>query len=375
MLLTGGALLTRSFSAMMAADRGYDPRGLLTARLTFPHESAGQQQTQRLELLIDRLRSLPGVRAAAFGNGLPLLSGGANFGRDIPSPADPSKKLHVAATWRAISPDYLRVLRSRITRGRSLLPTDTEDTVRVVVVNETFAAQYLGPRPIGLRLQLGLSAGHEWEVVGVVDDLRSGPLGEVVKPEFFVSTRQAPNSLAFDPVLVVRTDRDPDGQATFLRDIVREAAPGAALDSIMSMDDRLRRSLGRPRAYAFVFATIAVLAVAIAAAGVFGLLSYTTALRTREIGIRLAIGAAPRQAANLVLTQALRLILLGVFTGTVVTFGIAELMSHFIYGITPRDVVSFLIAPVALGMVGLLAAALPARHAARLDPTEVLRAQ
>lgn len=374
MLLTGGALLTRSFSAMVAADRGYDPGGLLTARLTFPHEFSGQQRTQRLELLVERLRGLPGVRAAAFGNGLPLLSGGANFGRNIPSPADASKTLHVAATWRAISPDYLPVLRSRVTRGRSLLPTDTEDTLRVVVVNETFAAQYLGPQPIGLRLQLGLSAGLDWEVVGVVDDVRSGPLSEAVRPEFFVSTRQAPDSLAFDPVLVVRTDRDPDGQATFLRDIVHEAAPGAALDSIMSMDDRLRRSLGRPRAYALVFTTIAVLAVAIAAAGVFGLLSYTTALRTREIGVRLAIGAAPRQVASLIVSQALRLILLGVFTGTAVTFGVAELMSHFIYGIAPRDVVSFLIAPVALGVVGLLAAALPARHAARLDPTEVLRA-
>lgn len=376
MLLTGGALLTRSFSAMVAADRGYDSRGLLTARLTFPHESSsGPQQTQRLELLIERLRGLPGVRAAAFGNSLPLLSGGVNFGRNIPSPVDASKKLHVAATRRAISPDYLTVLRSRITRGRSLLPTDTEDTVRVVVVNETFASQYLGPQPIGLRLQLGPSAGLDWEVVGVVDDLRSGPLSEVVRPEFFISTRQEPDSLAFDPVMVVvRTDRDPDGQASFLRDIVREAAPGAALDSIMSMDDRLRRSLGRPRAYALVFTTIAALAVAIAAAGVFGLLSYTTALRTREIGVRLAIGAAPRQVASLIVSQALRLILLGVFTGTAVTFGVAELMSHFIYGIAPRDVVSFLIAPVALGIVGLLAAALPARHAARLDPTEVLRA-
>ncbi|MDO8678844.1 MAG: ABC transporter permease [Acidobacteriota bacterium] len=374
-LLIGGALLARSFAKMIAADRGYDPTNVLTARLTLPHDLPGPQRVQFLERLQERLRSQSEVREVAFGNGLPLLSGGTNFGRDIPSPTDASVILHVAATSRAVSPEYLSTLRSRIVQGRTLQLTDTVDTPRVMVVNRSFASQYLGPDPIGLRLQLGFSEGTEWEVVGVTDDLRPGPLTEPIGPEFFVSTRQRPNSIAFDPVLLVRTADDPANHAAALRDFAREIDPAAAIDSIMTMDERLQRSLGRPRAYALVLGGLAALSLAICAVGVFGLLSYTTALRTAEIGLRVAVGAAPGQIAGLIIRQALRLVAIGLAIGLTVTVLLAESMSRFVYGIATRDFVSFAVAPLAVGALGLIAAAWPARSAARLDPLRALRAR
>lgn len=374
-LLIGGALLARSFTKMIAADRGYDPANVLTARLTLPQDLPGPERAQFLERLQERLRSLSGVRQVAFGNGLPLLGGGANFGRDIPSPSDPSATLHVAATWRAVSPEYLGTLRSRIVQGRPLQLTDTVDTPRVMIVNRTFASQYLGPNPIGLRLRLGLSAGEEWEVVGVTDDLRPGALTEPIGPEFFISTLQAPNSIAFDPVLLIRTDDDPTKHARALRDFAGEINPAAAIDSIMTMDERLRTSLGRPRAYALVLGALAALSLAICAVGVFGLLSYTTALRTPEIGVRVAVGAAPGQIASLIIRQALGLVAIGLAIGLTITLLLAESMSRFVYGVTTRDFPSFAIAPLAVGALGLIAAAWPARSAARLDPLRALRAK
>lgn len=374
-LLIGGALLARSFAKMIAADRGYDSSNVLTARLTLPHEWPGPRRVEFLETLQERLRSRSEVRQVAFGNGLPLLGGGTNFGRNIPSPKDASLSLNVAATWRAVSPEYLTTLRSRIVQGRALQLTDTVDTPPVMVVNQSFASQYLGPDPIGLRLQLGFSEGAEWEVVGVTDDLRPGPLTGPVGPEFFVSTRQTPNSIAFDPVLLMRTADDPANHVGALRDFAREIDQAAAIDSLMTMDERLRSSLGQPRAYALVLGGLAALSLAICAVGVFGLLSYTTALRTAEIGLRVAVGAAPGQIAGLIIRQALWLIAIGLAIGLTVTVLLAESMSRFVYGVATRDLISFAVAPLAVVALGLVAAAWPALSASRLDPLRALRAR
>lgn len=372
-LLIGGALLVRSVVNMIAADRGYDPSHVLTARLTLPESWSGPQRVQLLESIQERLRWVPNVSHVAFGNGLPLLAAGANFGRDIPSPDDASVVLHVAATWRTVSPEYFAVLRSRIVQGRPLFVTDTVDTPRVMVVNRSFAAQYLGAQPIGLRLRLGLSAGTEWEVVGVVDDLQSGPLAQPTGPEFFISSRQSPDSLAFDPVVLVRTADDPSHHAAILRDVVRELSPPAAIDSVLTLEERLRGSLGRPRAYALVLGVLAALSLTVCTVGVFGLLSYTTELRASEIGVRVAVGATPPQIAGLVVAQALRLVAAGLTIGLTLAVLLSESMSRLVYGITTRDLLSFALAPFLLGTLALLAAVRPARSAAALDPIRCLR--
>ena len=140
-LLVGGALLARSFTAMVHADRGYEPGNLLTARLTFPHAENDQRRGQTLEALRERLRSIPDGRHAAFGNGLPLVNSGNVFGRIVPSPRDPAVKLQLAATWRVVSPEYLEALQLRTVSGRSLASTDTATSPGVIVVNRSFAGE------------------------------------------------------------------------------------------------------------------------------------------------------------------------------------------------------------------------------------------
>lgn len=372
-LLIGGALLARSFGAMLSADRGYDAMNLLTARLTLPHEEVTSRRIQFLEELQDRLRALPRVRHVAFGNGLPLLGNAAAFGRNIPSPDNPTVTLEIASTWRVVSPTYIPALQLRMVAGRPLAEADTADSPKVIVVNRAFATRYLGPNAVGRRLQLGLSSGLEWEVAGVTDDVRVGPLTDPIGPEFLVSYRQAPTAIAFDPVLLIRTDDDPANHAQTVRSLVRQLDPSAAVDSLMTMENRVMRSLDRPRAYAVVLATLAAMSLAISVVGVFGLLSYTTARRTQEIGIRIAVGAGPRAIAALILRQALGTIAAGLAIGVVMALVFAESVSKLVYGVATRDLASFVLAPVLLALLALAAAALPARTASRLDPVRALR--
>ena len=374
-LLIGGALLARSFTAMVHADRGYEPGNLLTARLTFPHAENDQRRGHTLEALRDRLRGIPDVRHAAFGNGLPLVNSGNVFGRIVPSPRDPAVKLQLAATWRVVSPEYLEALQLRTVSGRSLAPTDTASSPAVIVVNRSFAGEYLGPEPIGQRLQLGLSSQLEWQVVGVVDDVRQGDVSERVRPEFFVSYRQVPDGIAFDPMLLLRTVGPPAAHVETVRAMIREADPVLVLDSVMTMEDRVMTSLARPRAYALVLGGLAALALVIAGVGLFGTLSYATARRTPEIGVRIALGAEPRDVIRLVLRQAATIIGIGLVIGLTVTFVAAESLSKFLYGITARDAVSFTVAPLLIAVVGAAACVIPARRAARVSPVLALRSR
>ena len=374
-LLIGGALLARSFMAMVHADRGYGPVNLLTARLTFPHAEHDQRRVQFLEAFQERLRSIPDVSLAAFGNGLPLVNNGNVFGRIIPSPRDPAAKLHIAATWRVVSTEYIDALRLRLVAGRSLASTDTPSSPGVIVVNRSFAGEYLGADPIGQRLQLGLSSQPDWEVVGVVDDARQGDVAEPTRPEFFVSYRQVPDGIAFDPMLLLRTGGDPTAHVGTIRALIRELDSTVVLDSVMTMEDRVMTSLARPRAYALVLGGLAALALAIAGVGLFGVLSYATAQRTPEIGVRVALGAEPRDIVGLVLRQAATMIGVGLVVGLAVTLAVAESLSKIMYGITARDAVSFTVAPLLIALVGVAACVVPARQAARVDPILALRSR
>lgn len=376
-LLAGGALLARSFNAMVQADRGYDPSGLLTAKLTFPdnHGSDGIEQVRVLETLDERLRSMPGVVRVAFGNGLPLVSQGFAFGQVIPAPHDPTQKVQVSATWRLVSSEYFEALGMRLRAGAPLAHDLPIAGVAPIVVNQSFAREYLGPVPVGQRLRLGLSSRPEWEVVGVVDDVQQGSVGEPTRPEFFLSYRDLPDRIPFDPMLLIRFTDDRIVDADTLRAMVRELNPAVVVDSIVTMEDRVMTSLAKPRAYAVVLGGLAALALAIAAVGLFGVLSYTIAQRTREIGVRIALGAQRRDIARLVFRQVAITVGLGVAIGVMVTAVGAGSLSTFLYGIVPHDPMSFAGAILGIVVVTALACAVPLRRALTVDPIRALRAR
>jgi putative ABC transport system permease protein len=253
----------------------------------------------------------------------------------------------------------------------------------VLVVNRSFADQYLGPEPIGKRLPLSLYRQAEWEIVGVVEDMKQGGLqaagfvstADAGQPEMFSPYRQF-GEMRLDTVfLVARAASDPSGLAPALRAIVREQAPALVLDSVMTMDDRLMSSLSRPRAYALVLGAVAVFALAIAGVGLFGVLSYSVAQRAREIGVRSALGAQPTDIMALVLRSGMAITAAGLAAGLAVSALLVGSLSKILYGVSPFDPVTFTVVPLVLALAAALACVAPARRAASIDPIRALRAE
>jgi putative ABC transport system permease protein len=384
MLLVGAALLTRSFVSLVRADRGYDPVNLLTARLPFPPDYPAERRKQLLEALVERLRVVPGITHAAYGTALPFVSFGGFTAFTMRSPLNPDVELNVQAAQRVVSPDYFSAMRLRLVAGRTLTDADTTTTPPAIVVNQTFAREYLGERPLGVHIpQHGPRAGGirfsdehaDWEVVGVVDDMQQD-VDSSRQPEIFASIKQittASTNLGFDPILVIRTAADPTTYVSTLRHLVQEQAPTLALDSVMTMEDRVMTSLAKPRLYAVVLASFGVFALLIAGVGLFGVLSFSVAQRTREIGVRSALGAQARDIVALVLRQALWIVGVGVAIGLAAALASVRLLSAFLYGISPRDTLTFVAVPIVIVAVAAVACLVPARRAAKVDPLTALR--
>jgi hypothetical protein len=271
----------------------------------------------------------------------------------------------------------------RIIAGRPLDRTDTASSRAVVVVNKTFATQYLGANPIGTALPVFIGSRREWEVVGVVDDVRQGGLsgvapaafggvGDPPQPEMFFTYRQSTGNLS-ELVYVVRGAADPAALAPALRAILRDEDPSLAIDSMMTMEDRVMNSLARPRTYAVLIGGFALFAVAIAAVGLFGVMTYMAAQRTREIGVRTALGAQPHDILRLVTKEALAITFGGLAIGLIAAFFLARSLSTLLYGVSTHDATSFVAVPVVLLVVVAVACAVPARRATRVSPLVALR--
>jgi putative ABC transport system permease protein len=383
-LLVGTALLARSFGALWAADRGFDPRDVLTAHVTmkarpFASQSAGLERIQQ------RLQTLPGVARAAFGDALPFVTTGGFRAFTLPSPKDPATEMQAQTIMRTVSPEYFPAMGLRLIAGRALARTDTASSRPVVVVNRTFASQYLGERPLGTVLSIPIGAYRDWEVVGIVDDLRQGGLSGVAptasggvadppQPEMFFTYRQWTGSIS-ELAYVVRANANPAALVPLLRDILREEDPSLAVDSVMTMEDRVMQSLARPRSYAVLLGGFASFAVIIAAVGLFGVLSYMAAQRTREIGIRTALGAQPVDIVRLVTRETAAILVAGLGVGLTAAFLLTGSLRSMLYGVSTHDARTFFVVPLVLAVIVAIACALPARRAARVNPLIALRDQ
>jgi predicted permease len=383
-LLVGATLLLRSFTALLEADRGFDPRGVLTLRLPLPGTSTFAKRLDTIERIQTRLRALPGVSDVAFGNALPFVSPGLFRGMDMTVSSDPATTLAVQTIMRAVSPEYFATMRLRVVDGRPLRAGDFAGSPPVVVVNRTFARQYLGDRPLGQRLQFQINERRTWEVVGVVDDMRQGTLesqpglsfGGVAdprQPEMFFVPSQWDSPIA-TLLFVVRTNGDPASLASAARSIIRDEEPAQPVDSIMTMEDRVVESLAGPRTYAIFLSGFALSALVIAGVGLFGVLSYTTSLRTREIGLRTALGARRGDVIGLVVRQAVAITAAGLVVGLVTALALSQSLSTLLYGVSARDTFSFVAVPVVLIVVAVMSCLAPAWRATRIDPIDALRA-
>jgi putative ABC transport system permease protein len=384
-LLVGASLLARSFMALLDVNRGFDPRGLLTMRVPQPPQTTFEKRRALLERLGPRLAALPTVTDVAFGNALPFVTPGMYRGMTMVLPRDPSRKADVQTTIRAVSPEYFQAMRLRMVQGRALNDLDTEASTPAIVVNRTFASRYLGQRPLGQHLDLGLANLRPTEVVGVVDDMRQGSnssepsstFGGVLDPpqaEIFLPHRQWPFAIE-DVIVVIRSSGDPAALAADARALVRAEDPTLPIDSVMTMEDRVAASLAGPRSYVVFLVGFAICALAIASVGLFGVLSYTTSQRTREIGLRTALGAQPADVLALVSRQAATITVAGLVAGLAVAFFLSQYLSTLLYGISARDALSFVLVPLVLIGVSILACAAPAWRATRIDPLVALRTE
>lgn len=382
-LLVGAALLTRSFVSLTQADRGYDPANVLTARLPFPPSYPGERRLQLLDAMVERLHAVPGVTHAAYSTALPLLTSGGFTAFRMRSLQNPEVEIDVQAAQRVVTPEYFGAMGLRLVAGRLLSEADSATSRPALVVNRTFARQYLGESPVGTSIRRPATRagrkfaneGDDWQVVGVVDDMRQGGVDAPLQPEVFVSFAQiAPAALReLEPVIVLRTSRDPEPLVPLVRDLVREQAPGLVLDSVMTMEDRVMTSLWKPRLYAFVLGSFSSGALLIAGVGLFGVLAFSVAQRRREIGVRSALGADPRAIVWHVLRQALGIVGAGLVAGLAGAVALGRSLSAFLYGVSPYDALT--LAAVAAVIIGVAAIAciVPATRAARMDPLTALR--
>jgi len=375
-LLVVALLLGRTFAAMISQDRGFTPNQLLTARLSLPDASfTPAARIEAVELLMARIRTLPGAPIAAATTGLPL-SGSFNLtGFDMPSVRPPvGASINVHAVRSVVTPGYVRALGLRIAAGRDFEESDDSPSApKVVLVNRTFARDYLTERAVGDRLQGFMNGdGIAFEVIGIVEDMMRGALTDRVQPEIFSLLRQSPRPSVGQDV-IMRTAVAPAQLAQPLRELVRELAPNATIGTVGTMDERIARSLARPRLYALLLGGFAAAALIVAAVGLVGVLSYTVSQRTREIALRMALGAAPRQIAGLVLSQALRVTLSGVAVGLLAAGLAVRFLASLVYGVSTYDPVSFVAAPALLVLLALAACAAPSIRAVRVETLTNLR--
>ena len=398
-LLIGAGLLLRSFVQLVSVDPGYDPANVVTARVGDPglHTlflagpmTIGMMAEHRAlsrrfyAALLDRLTEmerLPAIEAVAVSSGLPFGGGGRGVARlrvaGRPEPTDPADLPEV---WvQTVSAGYFGTMRLRLLSGRALTRLDAAGAPRAVVVNETLVREHLDGAPaVGERLLFGRD-DEPWTVVGVVADFEYQDLAATESTaEIHVSVFQSETASVLslnDPFVSIRATGDPVASLSFLREAVADVHPRAKLDDVMTMDARLSAAVAQPRVYSLFVGFFATLALLVAAAGLYGLLSHTVSQRRREIGVRMALGAQRHDVLALVVRQGAGLIAVGTVLGLLVSAASARLLESLLFGVATDDPLTFLAAPLMVAGVALAACWLPGHRAARMNPMDALRAE
>jgi putative ABC transport system permease protein len=375
-LLIGAGLLINSFVRLQSVDPGFRSDNLLTMSVVLPDTKYpdASRRAAFYDQTLARVGALPGVESAAVVTRLPLTFKGNANSYSVEGFPEPSPDQRPIAVTRVISPDYFRAMGIAVLRGRHFTPQDREDSGNVVVVNETFANRYWpGDDPVGKRIKMGsLSSDAPWlTIVGVAADVRQFELSAPPRPQMYLPYTQLDFFSPRD--LVVRTASDPLALATAVRNEVWAVDPDQPVSNVRTMGSIVAESLARQRFSMLLLAIFAGVALALAAVGIYGVLSYTVTQRTREIGIRMALGAERRDVMRLVVGQGFRLVVIGLAIGIVAALGLSRLMASLLFGVSPSDPATFLAVPAVLAAVALVASYVPARRATRVDPMRALR--
>jgi predicted permease len=378
MLLVGAGLLMKSLTRLQQVNPGFTPTNVSTFTVTLsPVKYATLEQQRRFAAtLLDHVHQIPGVDSAAVTFGLPMS--GASFqlsydvrGRPAPPPNDEPR-----AQLRVVSPGYFATLGIRLVRGRSFSTTDGPSAPPVLVISEETARRYFaGEDPIGKWIDFPWKRDGvrlSGEVVGVVSDVRQHGLSEDVSPHVYAAWDQWP----LDEITVVmRTRGDPAAPLAAVRSIVTSLDRDLPIYDAFTLGSLVDRTLGQPRFYVVLLGAFAGLAVVLAIVGIYGVIAYTVQQRTKEIGIRIALGASQDQVVGMVVWRGLTLALVGVALGSAAAYAVSRVMQSLLFGVSARDPWIFTGVSVLLGSVAVGASWLPARRAARVDPLTAMRAE
>jgi predicted permease len=376
MLLIGAGLLVRGFALLTESSLGFQPEKVLglevfTSRLKYP-----QKEPEKLRAFIDRsienLRAVPGVESAGATNFLPLTGfwGSQNFA--IEGRPTPEKGREPEADNRMATPDYFRSMGIPLVRGRVFTAADGPDAPHVAIIGASFAARYWKDEdPVGRRLNLGDAEHPDWfEIVGVVGTVHSFGLEEKAHDDLY-----RPFAQVWFPLIsfTVKTSADPAQITAAAKAAIWKLDPTQPFYKVIAMEDLSAESVALRRVSTLLLAAFSAIALILAAVGIYGVLSYSVAQRTHEIGIRSALGASPGNILRLVLGEGARIAAAGTGLGLAAALALSQLLGSLLYGVSARDPLTFAAVAALSSAVALAACYVPARRATRVDPLVALR--
>jgi predicted permease len=377
-LMVGAMLLIRSYRAYTTTNLGFDQTGILTTRISLPaaEYDTSAKRIAFFEQLEERIRALPGVTVVGSAGGIPFSGWDLQADISVFGRPQAKKNQEIETHFQVVFPDFFKAVGVRLMHGRMLNLSDRDTTSQVVVVNETFAKKvFPGEDPLGKRVKIGdLNGNDPWlTIVGVVSDYRHYRLPQPMGPAMYYSYSEV---AAWSQTLTIRTTLpDPYSLVPSVRAVLRELDPQIAMYDVKTMSDAVSQSLWRQRLQGQVLGTFAVLALLLAVVGIYGVISYTVAQRTRELGVRVALGAQRGDVMGLVLKQGLRLALAGIVLGVVGALAMTQTLSSLLYGFQASHLLTYTVVPVLLGAVALMATYVPALRATRVDPLTAIRAE
>jgi predicted permease len=382
MLLIGAGLMIRSFQTLRTVNPGFDARGVLTmtAGISRGKFSTATEQISFFERTLERIRALPSVTAAGVIDDVPLGGGGSHQPIAVEGRAVVPMAEQPEVDVRRISAGYLSALQIPVLRGRDFDSSDVAGRPSTILISASLAKQFWpGEDPIGKHITLTFFPGVVREIVGVVGDVKGDGLDQTRAPATLympldqLAPPQGEQWRSSSMTLVVRSSSSPEAMVSAVTNAIREIDSTIPVTNVQSMEDLVTTSLSSERFSLLLLGAFAVLALILAAIGIYSVLSYSVRRRVQEIGIRLALGASLSDVLRMVIFEGLRPTLLGVFIGIAGAFALARVMSNLIYGVKPTDPLTFVSVAFLLGVVALGASIIPAYRAAKVDPLVALR--
>ena len=377
MLMIGAGLMLKSFQRLQQVDPGFKPDHLLTLRVDVPNQKyQGEQRAQLGQQLIERAQALPGVDSAAITFTDPFVFDGINLAYAIEGLAPLSPAERDSAFLHLISPNYFRTMGIPLLTGRDFALSDNLNAPGVVIVGDSFARRYWpGENAVGKRLKFAPDDPKSpWlTVVGVAGNIKFRSLRQDLNAETIIYQPNLQSKVVVDLSLLVRTKTDPKAMLTTLQGMVRDFDSDIPVYSMATMTDRLADQTTDVRSFAWLIGAFALLAVLLASMGIYGVMSYAVSQRTKEVGIRIALGAQGSDVLRLIIGQSLSVTLVGVVVGLLGAFAVTRSLSGVLFEVQPNDPAIFGFITVLLIGVALFACYVPARRATRVDPLVALR--